>query len=135
MHRLNPPKGTVHASRPSSGATLVCLLVLTVIMAGCNKTSDRSLGDARRGPALMAHFGCGTCHSIPGVPGAIGQVGPPLDNIGARTILAGFLSNTPDNMVAWLEKPQSIVPGNAMPDMEIDDHDAKDITAYLLTLR
>jgi cytochrome c1 len=62
-------------------------------------------------------------------------VGPPLDNIASRTMLAGVLPNTPQNLVHWLQAPQSVVPGNAMPDMELNDHDARDIAAYLETLR
>ena len=52
-----------------------------------------------------------------------------------RTIIAGMLPNTPGNMIHWLEAPQSVVPGNAMPNMELDDHDARDIAAYLYSLR
>jgi cytochrome c2 len=43
--------------------------------------------------------------------------------------------NTPEGMIAWLENPQAIVPGNAMPNMGIDQHDATDIATYLYTLR
>ena len=87
------------------------------------------------GAALMADFGCGTCHSIPGVPGA-DRPGRPAARQYRRANDSCWISvQYPDNMIAWLERPQSIVPGNAMPNMEINDHDAKDITAYLLTLR
>jgi cytochrome c2 len=92
-------------------------------------------GDPHRGARIIARLGCGGCHSIPGIAGARGLVGPPLDNIGDRTIIAGLLPNTPDNMIAWLKSPQSIVPGNAMPNMELDDNDARDIAAYLFRLR
>lgn len=92
-------------------------------------------GDPHRGAQLIARLGCGACHSIPGIANAHGLVGPPLDNIGSRTIVAGLLANTPDNMIAWLKSPQSIVPGNAMPNMELNDHDARDVAAYLYSLR
>jgi cytochrome c2 len=92
-------------------------------------------GDARRGAKLIAGYGCGSCHSIPGVPDAQGLVGPPLDNIGRRLIIAGLLPNTPNNLMTWIEAPQQVVPGNAMPDMGLDDHDARDVAAYLYTLR
>ncbi|HEY1433445.1 MAG TPA: c-type cytochrome, partial [Stellaceae bacterium] len=77
----------------------------------------------------------GSCHTIPGIREARGRVGPPLDNIGERTIVAGLLPNTPDNLMRWLETPQSVVPGNAMPNMGLSDHDARDVAAYLYTLR
>jgi cytochrome c1 len=38
-------------------------------------------------------------------------------------------------MIAWLQNPQAIVPGNAMPNMGLSEPDARDITAYLYTLR
>jgi cytochrome c1 len=52
-----------------------------------------------------------------------------------RVYVAGLLRNTPDNMVRWISDPQSVVPGNAMPNMGITAAQARDITAYLYTLR
>jgi hypothetical protein len=52
-------------------------------------------GNPQRGAVLIAGLGCGSCHDIPGVRGADGRVGPPLGNIGERTIIAGMLPNTP----------------------------------------
>jgi cytochrome c2 len=92
-------------------------------------------GDPRVGATLIGQMGCGACHSIPGIPGAHGMVGPPLDNIADRLIIAGKLANTPDNMTAWLMSPQSIVPGNAMPNIGLDYGSARAIAAYLYTLR
>jgi cytochrome c2 len=114
--------------------------MLSVIAAGsCQQhgTVDRavSVGNPRRGAKLIAHSGCGSCHSIPGISGARGLVGPPLDNIGDRTTIAGVLPNTPANVKIWIEMPQRIVPGNVMPNMGINDKDAGDIAAYLYTLR
>jgi cytochrome c2 len=94
-----------------------------------------AIGDPARGHRLIVRVGCGACHAIRGIEGAHGRVGPPLDNIASRTMLAGVLPNTPENLVHWLQAPQSVVPGNAMPDMELNDHDARDIAAYLETLR
>jgi cytochrome c2 len=99
-------------------------------------TAERALGgNARHGRALIASLGCGACHTIPGVAKARGKVGPPLTSIGERTFIAGMLPNTPKNMLTWLEAPQSVIPGNAMPNMELTDHDARDVAAYLYTLR
>jgi cytochrome c2 len=92
-------------------------------------------GDAEHGASLIRDYGCGACHIVPGIEGADGLVGPPLIMIGRRIYLAGLLRNTPANMMIWLENPQRIVPGNAMPDMGISPQAARDITAYLYTLR
>jgi cytochrome c len=41
-------------------------------------------------------------------------------------------NNTPDNMSLWIESPQKIVPGNAMPTIGIPHQDARDITATFI---
>jgi cytochrome c2 len=64
-----------------------------------------------------------------------GKVGPPLDGIAGRVYLAGKLRNTPDNMVTWLREPQAVVPENAMPNMGINEEEARHIAAYLSTLQ
>jgi cytochrome c len=92
-------------------------------------------GDPDRGKAAISKYGCPGCHNIPGVPGATATVGPPLDNIAVRSVLGGHLTNTPDNMERWIQKPQEVDPNNMMPDMSVTDQDAKDMTAYLYTLR
>lgn len=112
--------------------------VLLLTLAACDQNELKVStfgGDPGRGAKLIADLGCGSCHSIPGVLGARGRVGPPLDNIGERTIVAGLLPNTPDNLVTWLKAPQRVVPGNAMPNMGLNEHDAHDVAAYLYTLR
>lgn len=91
--------------------------------------------DARRGRALIDAAGCAGCHTVPGVRGANGNVGPPLTRFADRTYIAGMLRNEPRQLVMWLRHPQQVVPGNAMPEMGLDERDARDIAAYLYTLR
>jgi cytochrome c1 len=121
---------------------IVALLLLAapLALAGCDSGEGSAEtspigGNPHRGADLIVKSGCGLCHEIPGITGAEGHIGPPLDHMGLRTIIAGFLPNTPENMRAWLRNPQAAVPGNAMPNMELKDDEAKDITAYLYTLR
>jgi cytochrome c2 len=92
-------------------------------------------GNAQRGRALITHYGCASCHTVPGVDGADGNVGPPLTRIGDRTYIAGVLRNTPENMIRFLREPQHVLPRGDMPDMGVTVQDARDITAYLYTLR
>jgi len=92
-------------------------------------------GNAQRGMQRMQQYGCPACHAIPGVKNANGNVGPPLARIGERTYIAGMLRNTPPNLVRWIREPQAVIPGNAMPDMGVSEADARDIAAYLYTLR
>lgn len=93
-------------------------------------------GDPKRGRlTLQSGYGCGACHVIPGVPGAIGKVGPPLTDWAERAFIAGNLPNTPENLVRWVRYPQAVEPGTAMPDLGVSEPDARDIAAYLYTLR
>ena len=46
-----------------------------------------------------------------------------------------MLRNSPANLVRWIRDPQGVVPGNAMPNMGVSDAEARDIAAYLYTLR
>jgi cytochrome c2 len=91
-------------------------------------------GDARRGQRLVVEFSCARCHTIPRVRNADGNVGPPLTRFADRTFVAGMLRNEPDNLVRWLRQPQSVVPGNAMPDTGLSEQQARDIAAFLYTL-
>lgn len=88
-------------------------------------------GSVRRGAAAIDRLGCGACHLVPGVPGAHGQVGPPLAGIGERAYIAGVLSNTADNMVRWIVDPRGVDSLTAMPDVGATEREARDIAAYL----
>lgn len=88
-------------------------------------------GDAAHGRTLIERYGCGSCHTVPGVPGADAWVGPPLMAFARRSYVAGRLANTPDNLIRWLREPQRVSPGTAMPDLDVTAEDARDIAAYL----
>jgi cytochrome c2 len=90
-------------------------------------------GDPRRGEALFIRYGCGSCHALKNVRTANGSVGPPLDGIATRAIIAGRLANNPGNMQRWIRDPQHISAGTAMPDLSVGETDARDITAFLYT--
>lgn len=94
----------------------------------------RRTGDADEGRALVAGYGCGSCHLIPGVAGARGRVGPPLDDFGLRHYIAGALLNTPENLAVWLIDPQAVEPGTAMPAMGVRPDEALHMAAYLHSL-
>ena len=69
-------------------------------------------------------YGCNGCHSIGDVGGL---VGPALDR-------AGFRLN--DTWVyRWVRYPQGMKKHTRMPNLGLDDHDARAVTAYLETLR
>jgi cytochrome c oxidase assembly factor CtaG/cytochrome c2 len=120
------------------------LAILTIISAvaaaGCGAaaTADAEAvtgGRVKQGAVAIGKYGCGACHTIPRMPGANATVGPPLDRLALRTYLAGHLINTPANLIQWIQHPQAIDPHNAMPDLGVTDQEARDIAAFLYTLR
>jgi cytochrome c1 len=92
-------------------------------------------GDPARGHDLIAARSCGACHAIPHVLGASGVIGPPLGSIGRRSIIGGGFSNTPANLARWVRDPEGLEPKSAMPNLALDEDQARDVAAYLETLR
>lgn len=88
-------------------------------------------GDAARAVALMHANGCAGCHTIPDLPGAEGTVGPSLDKLAERSFIGGTLTNTADNLVAWIRHSRQISPHTAMPNTDVSEQDARDIAAFL----
>ncbi len=109
------------------------LLFFSLLLAGCtNAPLDEG---ARRGRDHMQYYGCGSCHTIPGIPGAHATVGPPLNRMGVRTYIAGTLPNSPDHLALWIQHPQQVHSGTAMPELGVTPGDAEDIAHYLEELR
>lgn len=90
---------------------------------------------AERGRNTLTQYACNACHRIPGVTGSEVHVGPPLAGIGNRGLIAGRLPNTSEQMVRWLRDPRAVDPSTTMPDLGVGERDARDIAAYLATLR
>lgn len=91
--------------------------------------------DVARGKRALSQYICVTCHVIPGVVGPNTPVGPTLEGIASRSTIAGRLPNTPENMQRWLREPQRIKPASAMPALGVTERDARDMAAYLQTLK
>lgn len=84
---------------------------------------------------LVEQYQCGTCHVVPGVNGAIGQLAVALDAFGQRSYIAGHVPNTEEHLVEWVVDPAAVVPGTLMPSMGVTPADARDIAVYLRQLR
>lgn len=121
------------------GAGLMLMAIGT--LAGCTggkSTTPYSIangGSPQHGRELIGQYGCGACHTIPGIHAARGLVGPPLFFWGRRTMIAGELPNTPENLERWIENPPAIEPGTAMPNLGVTPPEARDMAAYLDTLQ
>ena len=109
------------------------------VLAGCGEpelaTPPSPFCDVERGRLLLRQYGCGTCHRISGVADAHGDVGPPLDGVAKRVYLGGVLPNSPENMVRWIRAPQDFDPRTVMPNLQVSERFAQDMTAYLYQLR
>jgi cytochrome c oxidase subunit 2 len=88
-----------------------------------------------RGKALFEGGSCATCHAITGTI-AGGRVGPDLTHVASRrSIAAGTLANTGDNLARWISDPHRFKPGVIMPTHTLAAADLRALVAYLETLR
>jgi cytochrome c2 len=110
------------------------VILLFLLLAACTKR-ETVAGNADHGRQLLSQYGCTACHVIPGVKGPKGMVGPSLDHIATRTYIAGKIQNTPQTMAQWLQNPQGFDPKNAMPNLGVTPDDARDMAAYLHSLK
>lgn len=120
------------------------LVAITCCVCGCglesrdvpalHEAAELTGGDPARGRALVHEYGCDACHTIPGVPGADREVGPPLTGLANRMYIAGVLPNMPQNLMTWIQDPKGVAPQTAMPDVGVTSADARDIAAYLYSI-
>jgi len=119
---------------------VVGALLAAGILAGCGAGNKRNAaaitgGDPDRGASQISRYGCGSCHTIPGISGAHGLTGPSLAGMANRIYVAGSLPNEPANLMHWVADPHSVNDKTAMPNLGVTPHDAADIAAYLYSLR
>ena len=78
---------------------------------------------------------CMNCHTVTGTV-ANGRFGPDLAHLMSRATLAsGIIPNTPQNLRAWIKRPDDFKTGSLMPAMQLDDQQLDDLVTYLSTLR
>lgn len=108
--------------------------VAASVPQGAREPEAERTPDAAAGRRAIDKYLCATCHRIARVTGADKDVGPPLDGLARRRYIAGSLLNTPESLARWLEHPQLVRPGSAMPELGVSAADARDIAAFLYTL-
>jgi cytochrome c2 len=117
----------------------VCLFALLLTACGNKAIEQRAAvltgGNPAHGRDKIQYYGCKSCHTIPGITGANALVGPPLVHLASRVYIGGVLTNTPDNLVRWIENPKAIDQMTAMPYLGVTPGDARDIAGYLYTLK
>jgi mono/diheme cytochrome c family protein len=82
---------------------------------------------AVRGKELFyTRYACQSCH-IADYKKDKGYIGPPLTAVGNRRPAVWIYK--------WLKDPLAVAPGTLMPNPNLNDHDAQDLTAFLMTLK
>ena len=95
----------------------------------------------------MSNGACLACHTIEGVPGAMGVLGPNLTGLGNKqTFASGIMDLNRENLRRWLKNPNDVKPGNRMseqapvyqtPDGNINltEREVSALIEYLLSLK
>lgn len=100
--------------------------------ASCPPPQGAASYSAEAAQIALRQYACDTCHVIDGMVGSYVHVGPPLEELHRRKLIAGVLPNTPDNLVRWIMDPQGVSPLTLMPDLEVTEPHARLMVRYLL---
>ena len=90
-------------------------------------------GDPKRGKELVQNVGCIGCHAIGDETrvrqsrGTSYDIAPELTRAGSKV--------TADWAYDWVKNPRHYNPTTKMPNLRLTDSEAKDVVAYLMTLR
>ena len=126
--------------------SVVCRLLVAVVVAVVAGTVEISLAEPssaapetemrlQRGQRLLTQYQCGSCHAIPGIAAARGMQGPTLEAFGRRSYIAGRIPNRAENLARWIVQPSALVPDTTMPAMGASPEQARDMAAYLGSLK
>lgn len=122
-----------------SGIVIIVGILLTTFLISKNRDKppvwtmlNTNIG---QGKQSLVKYGCYACHVIPKISKGAGRVGPKLEEIAEQIYIGGVLPNSPDNMIKWLQDPQQYSPNTAMPDMDVNQEDARNMTAHLFKIR
>lgn len=92
--------------------------------------ADPKAALAATGAELFRTMACVDCHAF-GSIGVKTAVGPDLTDVTRRrTLGAGVIANSPENLRRWLENPQAIKPGSKMPNFRLTSEQIEALIAY-----
>ena len=97
--------------------------------------------DVANGASLFVAKGCSGCHTINGLEGANGRIGPDLTHLQSRSWFAGAIFELNDrNLRRWLRDPPGMKPmnpdnGQGMPNLGLSEDEITQLIAYLETLK
>ena len=118
------------------------LAALLLVMTACVAPDDRRAearrltgGDPDQGRRLIDRYGCAACHAIDGVPSARGLVGPNLNGMRERPFVAGELTHDVESIVSFIRDPKRVDSATVMPDLGLDETEARHVVSYLYTTK
>ena len=89
----------------------------------------------KRGQQVFLSSTCIMCHTINGTP-AGSNIGPNLTHVGSRNMIASAtLANTREHLAQWIKDPQSVKPGNKMPQNNFSEADFQALLDYLQSFK
>ena len=101
-----------------------------------DKSYSKFLGNKEKGKKLFESVGCLGCHTVNENPdlhedtnlrNLLNKQGPNLIGLGSKT--------TPEWIYNWIKNPKEYWPETKMPDLRLNDSEAKDITSYLFSFK
>jgi mono/diheme cytochrome c family protein/predicted nuclease with TOPRIM domain len=114
-------------------------LAVTAYLADISKSTDYELpkarlgGSAQRGRKLVASVGCTGCHVVTEKDREVRKTDVPYDIAPELTKIGSKVS--PEWLYGWIKNPKQYNPNTTMPNLRLTDSEARDIVAYLVSLK
>jgi cytochrome c len=93
------------------------------------KAAELTGGDPTRAPEILRQYGCVACHTVRGVAAAGGLLGPDLSDP------EKLLTKNPQALIDYIVNPKELNTKTVMPRTGISRAEARDVVAYLFSLR
>jgi len=129
-HQGQGPATTVEEAHSSTNASAQAILPAQYVESSCGQCHERPLTGTpqlNEGRDMLARYGCVGCHKVTSPEGRTMTAAdnpPPLTHIAAKT--------TREWIFAWIKNPQAYAATATMPNFQLSDEDARDISAFLV---
>lgn len=129
-HRGQGVATTVEEAHNSSKAWEQPVLPAQYIQSSCGQCHERPLAGTPQlnaGREMLARYGCVHCHKVASPEGRVPAASdnpPPLGHIASKT--------SREWIYAWIKNPQAYASTATMPNFQLNDADARDISAFLV---
>ena len=130
-HRGQGAATTVEEAHSSTNASEQPILPARYVESSCGQCHERALTGTPQlnaGRDMLARYGCVRCHKVLSPEGRAMTATddpPSLEHIAAKT--------TREWIFAWIKNPQAYATTATMPNFQLSDEDARDISAFLVS--